>query len=80
MPLPFKTFKKKRARRARNYACRAKISGFFCLSAAPNRALCALKDKQILTLDGVLTVRDAHDMAVRLGHGLEEGAAIGTET
>jgi anti-anti-sigma regulatory factor len=47
---------------------------------APSDALCASGDKQILKLEGVLTVRDAHDMAVRLREGLEEGAVIGIDT
>jgi anti-anti-sigma regulatory factor len=37
-------------------------------------------DRQILKLEGAVTIRNAQDLAVTLGEGLEEGRPLGVDT
>jgi ABC-type transporter Mla MlaB component len=37
-------------------------------------------DSQILTLEGAVTIRDARDLAARIGDGLKDGKPVGVNT
>jgi anti-anti-sigma regulatory factor len=37
-------------------------------------------DRQILTLEGAVTIRDAQDLAARIAEGLEDGRSVGVNT
>ena len=40
----------------------------------------AMKGRQVLKLHGAVTIRDAQELAARLGEGLDAGTPVGVET
>lgn len=39
-----------------------------------------IRGRQVLKLEGAVTIRHAQELAARLGEGLEDGAAVGVDT
>jgi anti-anti-sigma regulatory factor len=40
----------------------------------------AMQGRQVLKLDGAVTIRHAQELAARLGEGLEDGTPVGVDT
>jgi len=43
-------------------------------------SITTVQGRQILNLDGAVTIRDAQELAARLAEDLEEGASVGVDT